>query len=191
MTPPGVQRWAWPERANTRAWVEHACVHTGAGTRVTLRGVRVLVCTGVYWEHWGAVWCTGCAGVCWGALGCTGSIEVYWEHWGAVEFTGSTGEQCGVLGTLGALCALGCAGVYWEQPQPLVGWHVSLPWPLGTSSPHPHSCSPMQSGRGGVHPGCIHAPQELSPADPGGGRVFLLPDRKPSPAGRDLPKSLV
>lgn len=36
-----------------------------------------------------------------------------------------------------------------DQPWLLVGWHVSPPWLLGTSSPHPHSCSPMQSDGGG------------------------------------------
>ena len=68
-----------------------------------------------------------------------------------------------------------------DQPQPLVGWHASLPWPLGTSSPHPHSCSPVQSGCGGVHPGRIHAPQELSPVDPGGAGCSCFQTGNPAP----------
>lgn len=39
-----------------------------------------------------------------------------------------------------------------DQPHALVGWHMSLPQLLGTSSAHPHSCSPVQSGHGGIYP---------------------------------------
>lgn len=40
-----------------------------------------------------------------------------------------------------------------DWPQPLMGWHVSPPQLLGTGSPHPHSCSPVHSGHGGIYPG--------------------------------------
>lgn len=48
---------------------------------------------------------------------------------------------------------------------------------LGTSSPHPRSCSPVQSARGGIYP---RAP-----------RCFSFQMRKISSSGRDLCESLV